>query len=174
MPVASYSVDSPRQQRKSVRLIGEGLRDSGRMPNKTEYELGSLATNAHNSPIDYDLAGYSISCLLTSLTQVPFILLLYYLMQKYRGLLAVDLIYFISVVQVVTVGFYLRNKGFFFLDVPYDSRKMLVARSFLHGLGFLCFIHSLRFVSPVTALCAQGTTVVMNTCLVRLPRALSR
>jgi hypothetical protein len=93
------------------------------------------------------------------------------MMQEYDGLLAIGLIYFISIVQLVTVGFYLRHNGFFFLDVPKDARKLLVARSFLYGFGMFCFVHSLRFISPVTALCAQGTTVVMNTCLVRLPRA---
>ncbi len=68
----------------------------------------------------------------------------------------------------------MRHNGFYFLDVLKDARKLLVVRSFLYGFGMFCFVHSLRFVSPVTALCAQGTTVVMNTCLVRLPRAFSR
>lgn len=111
---------------------------------------------------------------MSSLTQVPFILVIYYLMQEYEGLVAVSLIYFISLVQLIAIIIYMHISGYYFLDVPKDARILLIARSFMYGIGLFCFVHSLRFISPVTALCAQGTTVVMNTCLIRVRRAFLR
>ena len=47
-------------------------------------------------------------------------------------------------------------------------------RSVIHGIGFISFIQCLKHLSPVCALCLQGTTIVANTSLIRFRRAISR
>jgi hypothetical protein len=51
---------------------------------------------------------------------------------------------------------------------------MLFVRSAVHACGYICLIHSLKFISPVSALCLQGTMCVMNSSVIRMRRACFR
>lgn len=117
---------------------------------------------------------YYLSSVMTALTQVPFILTIYSLMYNYPNLSAFSLVYFISLVQLIALSGYLYRQGYYFLDVPEEARRLLLFRGFVHAIGYVCFVHSLKYVTPVAALCLQGTTCAMNNCVFRLRRACQR
>jgi hypothetical protein len=95
-------------------------------------------------------------------------------MRNSKNLTSFALVYYISFLQLVCLSVYIYRNGYFFLDVPHQARAILFVRSVIHAAGYICFVHSLKFVSPVCALCLQGTTCVMNISLFRVRRAYFR
>jgi len=73
-------------------------------------------------------------------------------MQIYKGLSTFALVYFISIVQLIALSLHIYQSGNFFLEVPTKARKLLFLRSTIYAIGIICFVQSLKFVSPVTAL----------------------
>ena len=57
--------------------------------------------------------------------------------------------------QLVAISIYFYYRGFFFFDVPYESRSLLIVRSLLYTVGFVLFIKSMDFLNPVTAVIAH-------------------
>lgn len=109
---------------------------------------------------------------MTAITQVPFILLVHFSMRE--GFSPYALVYGISLVQLLVLSVYNIVKGQFLLDLDPQARTLIITRSGIQATGFFCFVYSFKYVSPICALCLQGTTCVMNTSIARLGRACER